>query len=77
VVISGRDAERGADVVGVIVAAGGKADFIAADLAGPGAGAAELASRAVEAVGGRRIRRPNRRSSGRRSSYRRSVARGR
>jgi len=50
VVVSGRDAARGAQVVESIRAAGGKADFVAADLTGAAA-ARELAARARE-VGG-------------------------
>jgi NAD(P)-dependent dehydrogenase (short-subunit alcohol dehydrogenase family) len=53
VVVSGRDAERGDQVVAAIVAAGGKAEFIAADLFEGGPAAGELARRAVDAVGGR------------------------
>ncbi|WP_370972031.1 SDR family NAD(P)-dependent oxidoreductase [Amycolatopsis sp. cg9] len=50
VVLSGRDAARGAEVVAAIREAGGKADFVAADLTGA-ASARALAERARE-VGG-------------------------
>ncbi|WIY02395.1 SDR family oxidoreductase [Amycolatopsis mongoliensis] len=50
VVLSGRDAARGAEVVSRIRAAGGKADFVAADLK-DASSARELAARARE-VGG-------------------------
>ena len=52
VLISGRDAKRGAAVVDTIRAAGGKADFIAADLADAESVRA-LAYSALEAGGGR------------------------
>ncbi|MFC0037358.1 glucose 1-dehydrogenase [Actinomadura rayongensis] len=51
VIVSGRDAERGARAVEALRAAGGAADFVAADLAAPG-GPAALA-RAALAVTGR------------------------
>jgi NAD(P)-dependent dehydrogenase (short-subunit alcohol dehydrogenase family) len=51
VVISGRDIERGEQVVDTIRAGGGKADFVAAAL-NDEAGARELARRAVELGGG-------------------------
>jgi NAD(P)-dependent dehydrogenase (short-subunit alcohol dehydrogenase family) len=50
VVLSGRDAVRGAEVVGNIRAAGGKADFVAAELE-DAASAKELAARARELGG--------------------------
>ncbi|GAA0637314.1 SDR family oxidoreductase [Sporichthya brevicatena] len=52
VLVSGRDVERGEAVVATIRAAGGKADFLAADLADV-YGARDLAQRAIEAGGGR------------------------
>jgi NAD(P)-dependent dehydrogenase (short-subunit alcohol dehydrogenase family) len=52
-VVSGRNAERGAEVVAEIRAAGGKADFIAADLDGSVAASRELAERATDLLGGR------------------------
>lgn len=52
VVVSGRDAERGDAVVQGIRAAGGTADFVAADLRDE-AGARQLAARATELGGGR------------------------
>ncbi len=51
VLVSGRDLERGEAVVEVIRAAGGKADFLAADLSDVAA-ARDLARRALEAGGG-------------------------
>lgn len=51
VVVSGRSAERGDEVVQTIRAAGGTADFVAADLRDE-ASAKELASRALELGGG-------------------------
>ncbi|MCR6484565.1 SDR family oxidoreductase [Amycolatopsis sp. OK19-0408] len=50
VVLSGRDAERGAEVVARIRASGGKADFVAAELT-DAASARALAARAREAGG--------------------------
>lgn len=52
VAVSGRSRERGDAVVAEIVAAGGYAVFVRADLLQPGA-AAQLAVDAVEALGGR------------------------
>ena len=52
VLVSGRDVARGEAVVAVIRAAGGKADFLAADLADVTA-ARDLAQRALDAGGGR------------------------
>ncbi|MGX6600605.1 SDR family NAD(P)-dependent oxidoreductase [Micromonosporaceae bacterium Da 78-11] len=52
VVISGRDASRGEAVVAGIRTAGGKADFVPADLAGSYAGIRELAARATATLGG-------------------------
>ncbi|WP_420365921.1 SDR family oxidoreductase [Curtobacterium sp. L3-7] len=51
VVVSGRNAERGDEVVRTIRAAGGSADFVAADLRDE-ASARELAARALELGGG-------------------------
>jgi NAD(P)-dependent dehydrogenase (short-subunit alcohol dehydrogenase family) len=50
VVLSGRDAERGAEAVAKIEAAGGRAVFVAADLSDP-SGADRLAAAAIAAVG--------------------------
>ncbi len=52
-VVSGRDAERGARVVAGIRASGGRADFLAADLDGTAAASRDLADRARTALGGR------------------------
>ncbi len=52
VLVSGRNVERGEAVVATIRAAGGKADFLAADLADVIA-ARDLAQRALDAGGGR------------------------
>ncbi|HEX3827078.1 MAG TPA: SDR family oxidoreductase [Sporichthyaceae bacterium] len=51
VIVSGRDAERGEATVAAIRAAGGKADFVAADL-GDSHSVRELAERATELGGG-------------------------
>ena len=51
VLVAGRDQARGDDVVGAIRAAGGKADFLQADLY-DAASARDLARRAAEAGGG-------------------------
>jgi NAD(P)-dependent dehydrogenase (short-subunit alcohol dehydrogenase family) len=53
VVVSGRDAERGAEVVERIHAMGGRADFVPADLNGSPAASRALASEATRALGGR------------------------
>ncbi|WP_320774321.1 SDR family oxidoreductase [Streptomyces sp. CRN 30] len=53
VLVSGRDAERGARVVEGIRAVGGRADFVAADLDGSAAASRDLAERARETLGGR------------------------
>ncbi|WP_420034820.1 SDR family NAD(P)-dependent oxidoreductase [Streptomyces sp. cg28] len=53
VVVSGRNADRGAVVVDGIRAAGGRADFVAADLDGSPQASRDLAARATEALGGR------------------------
>ncbi|GAA2414367.1 SDR family oxidoreductase [Mycolicibacterium llatzerense] len=51
--VSGRNAERGAQLVTAIRASGGEASFVAADLAGGDDAIRDLAERATEAVGGR------------------------
>jgi NAD(P)-dependent dehydrogenase (short-subunit alcohol dehydrogenase family) len=51
VIVSGRDVPRGEATIAAIRAAGGKADFVAADLA-DAAGVRDLAARAVELAGG-------------------------
>ncbi|OIK00849.1 short-chain dehydrogenase [Streptomyces sp. MUSC 14] len=53
VVVSGRNRERGAQVVEGIRASGGRADFVAADLDGSAEAAQGLARRARTALGGR------------------------
>jgi NAD(P)-dependent dehydrogenase (short-subunit alcohol dehydrogenase family) len=53
VIVSGRDARRGDDVVAAIRAEGGKADFIAADLDGSPQASRDLATAATAALGGR------------------------
>jgi NAD(P)-dependent dehydrogenase (short-subunit alcohol dehydrogenase family) len=53
VVVSGRSAERGAAVVDRIAAAGGRADFVAADLDGSRAASEALAAEATRVLGGR------------------------
>jgi len=53
VVVSGRNGDRGAQVVEEIVAYGGKAEFVGADLAAGSAAITKLATGAVVAVGGR------------------------
>ncbi|MFE9848102.1 SDR family NAD(P)-dependent oxidoreductase [Streptomyces sp. NPDC005576] len=53
VVVSGRDAGRGERVVAEIRAAGGRADFVAADLDGTAAASRGLAERSTEVLGGR------------------------
>jgi NAD(P)-dependent dehydrogenase (short-subunit alcohol dehydrogenase family) len=53
VVVSGRSVERGAEVVDLIRAAGGRADFVAADLDGSPMASRNLASEATRALGGR------------------------
>ncbi|MFJ5260801.1 SDR family NAD(P)-dependent oxidoreductase [Streptomyces sp. NPDC088387] len=53
VVVSGRNEERGARVVAGIRAAGGRADFVAADLDGTADASRDLAERAREVLGGR------------------------
>lgn len=51
VLVSGRDASRGQAVVDEITAAGGRADFLAADLAAGAEAASDLARRARELTG--------------------------
>ncbi|MFF6908906.1 SDR family NAD(P)-dependent oxidoreductase [Streptomyces sp. NPDC012389] len=53
VVVSGRNGERGLAVVGEIRAAGGAADFVAADLDGTAAVSDRLAGEASQVLGGR------------------------
>jgi NAD(P)-dependent dehydrogenase (short-subunit alcohol dehydrogenase family) len=53
VVVSGRSAERGAEVVGRIRAASGQADFVAADLDGSRQASRDLAAEALRVLGGR------------------------
>ena len=53
VIVSGRSHQRGAEVVGQIHAAGGHADFIAADLDGSARASQALAADATRALGGR------------------------
>ena len=53
VVVSGRNRERGAAVVEEIRAAGGLADFVAADLDGTAAASQALAEQATQVLGGR------------------------
>ncbi|WP_328496236.1 SDR family oxidoreductase [Streptomyces sp. NBC_00414] len=53
VIVSGRNRERGARVVDGIRAAGGRADFLAADLDGSAEASQDLAGRALETLGGR------------------------
>jgi NAD(P)-dependent dehydrogenase (short-subunit alcohol dehydrogenase family) len=51
VVVSGRSAERGAEVVDRIRAAGGRADFVAADLNGSAKASRDLATAAMRVLG--------------------------
>jgi NAD(P)-dependent dehydrogenase (short-subunit alcohol dehydrogenase family) len=53
VITSGRDARRGEEVIAGIRAAGGKADFVPADLAGTADAVREFAAQATAAAGGR------------------------
>ena len=53
VVVSGRSPERGAEVVNEIAAAGGRADFVAADLDGSPQASHDLAAAATRILGGR------------------------
>lgn len=52
VVVSGRSPQRGAEVVDEIRSAGGRADFLAADLDGSPNASRELASEATRILGG-------------------------
>jgi NAD(P)-dependent dehydrogenase (short-subunit alcohol dehydrogenase family) len=52
VIVHGRDADRGAQVVDAITSAGGAAEFLAADLADGAAAITRLAARAAELAGG-------------------------
>jgi NAD(P)-dependent dehydrogenase (short-subunit alcohol dehydrogenase family) len=52
VIVSGRSAERGAEVVEEIRSAGGRADFVAADLDGSRAASEALAAEATRVLGG-------------------------
>ncbi|MEV6181746.1 SDR family NAD(P)-dependent oxidoreductase [Streptomyces sp. NPDC052016] len=53
VIVSGRNRDRGAQVVAGIRASGGRADFLAADLDGSAEASRDLAARARETLGGR------------------------
>ena len=53
VVVSGRSVERGAEVVDRIIAGGGRAEFVAADLDGSPMASRELATEATRVLGGR------------------------
>jgi NAD(P)-dependent dehydrogenase (short-subunit alcohol dehydrogenase family) len=53
VAVSGRNEERGAEVIKEIRTAGGKADFIAADLDGSAEASRSLAAEATRVLGGR------------------------
>jgi NAD(P)-dependent dehydrogenase (short-subunit alcohol dehydrogenase family) len=53
VVVSGRNAQRGAEVVDEIRSGGGQADFVAADLDGSPKASRELATAATRILGGR------------------------
>jgi NAD(P)-dependent dehydrogenase (short-subunit alcohol dehydrogenase family) len=53
VLVSGRDPDRGASCVEGIRASGGRADFLAVDLAGPYAGIRDFAAAATSVLGGR------------------------
>ncbi|MET7860781.1 SDR family oxidoreductase [Streptomyces sp. NPDC005318] len=53
VAVSGRSAERGREVVGGILARGGRADFVQADLDGSAAASQALAEEATQLLGGR------------------------
>jgi NAD(P)-dependent dehydrogenase (short-subunit alcohol dehydrogenase family) len=53
VVVSGRSKDRGEQVVAEIREAGGRADFVAADLDGSGRASRDLAEEAARALGGR------------------------
>src|SRR5690242_3338494 len=53
VAVSGRNAERGQEVVEAIRATGGRADFVRADLDGSAARSRALADEATRVLGGR------------------------
>jgi NAD(P)-dependent dehydrogenase (short-subunit alcohol dehydrogenase family) len=53
VIVSGRDADKGKQVAGAITAGGGRAGFVAADLAGGSAAIRALAGAATDLGGGR------------------------
>jgi NAD(P)-dependent dehydrogenase (short-subunit alcohol dehydrogenase family) len=53
VIVSGRNAERGAEVVDLIRGNGGRADFVAADLDGSPTASRDLATTALRVLGGR------------------------
>jgi NAD(P)-dependent dehydrogenase (short-subunit alcohol dehydrogenase family) len=53
VVVSGRSAERGAEVIEEIRAAGGRADFVRANLDGSAKASRDLAAEATRVLGGR------------------------
>jgi NAD(P)-dependent dehydrogenase (short-subunit alcohol dehydrogenase family) len=53
VLVSGRDADRGQDLAGKIRAGGGRADFLAVDLAGPYADLRRFVADATDLLGGR------------------------
>jgi NAD(P)-dependent dehydrogenase (short-subunit alcohol dehydrogenase family) len=53
VIVSGRSPQRGAEVIEQIHAAGGRAEFIAADLDGSARASRDLAAAATRALGGR------------------------
>jgi NAD(P)-dependent dehydrogenase (short-subunit alcohol dehydrogenase family) len=53
VVVSGRSKERGAEVIEEIRAAGGRADFVVADLDGSARASRDLAAEATRVLGGR------------------------
>lgn len=53
VAVSGRDAARGEEVVAAIREAGGRADFVAADIGASADAARQLAADATQALGGR------------------------
>jgi len=53
VVVSGRSAERGGEVITAIRALGGRADFVGANLDGSAAASARLAAEAMRVLGGR------------------------
>ena len=52
VIVSGRSADRGAEVVDRIRTAGGRADFVAADLDGSAQASHDLATEAIDVLGG-------------------------